>query len=76
MEVIEKYREQVQDRFRVNLRNAMLDAGYTVHNLEIYTGISKQNIYGILNGKQSPTLATALALAEAVGKTVDELVEE
>lgn len=76
MERTDSYKEQVKDRFRINLHNAMLETGETVRRLHIYTGLTTQNIYGILNGKQIPTLPTALALAEAVGKTVDELVED
>jgi DNA-binding XRE family transcriptional regulator len=67
--------ESMQILFGENLRLARLKAGLTQTELSAKTGIRQEYISQIEGGKLNPTLATMLALAEAVGKDVRTLLK-
>ena len=61
--------------FAENMRLRRMVAGYTQHELCRRAGISTGSVSAYENGKKCPTLSSAYAIADALGTTVDGMLE-
>jgi len=58
---------------RNRVRERRTAGGLTQYDLAQSAGLTRQSIIAIEKGRFTPSIATALALAAALGTTVDEL---
>lgn len=55
------------------IRIARVEAGLTQEELARLTGVSRQAIHSIENGKYVPSVALAIRISRVLGKSVEEL---
>lgn len=56
-----------------NLAKVRKEKGFTIRNLALWSGVSQTTIVNIEQGYKEPLVGTALAIARALGVTVEEL---
>lgn len=59
--------------FGRNLDRLMMAKGYTMRELAEASGVGRRNIWGYINGRNWPSLYTAIQLASALDVSVDDL---
>lgn len=64
----------LSDVFAKNLRRTRMEKGMTMAQLAEKAGVAASGVCRWETGKWSPTLHSALCLAEALGCTIDDLV--
>ena len=62
------------DAFRENLRECRLQAGLTMQRLADKSNVRYLSIYRWETGKRSPALVHVVAIAEALGMSLPELL--
>jgi len=67
--------EEVKAAFSFNVRRILEEKGHTIYWLKKEIGVGEGTIYPIVNGKVVPSIAISSRIAEALGVTVDELIE-
>lgn len=60
---------------KINLRRLRLEKGYTVRDLERFSGVSHSHISMIENGERTPTIDIVCKLCRALNVTIDEMVD-
>lgn len=60
---------------KINLRRLRLEKGYTVRDLERFSGVSHSYISMIENGERTPTIDIVCKLCRALNVTIDEMVD-
>lgn len=71
----EEYKEKWHLMFAKKLYVKMFKAGLNQMMLSDRTGISQASIAGYVNGKRTPTLYAAKKIADALGCTVNDLID-
>ena len=66
--------ERVREAFKRRLQAAMKARGYTICSLAEAIGVTHSSIYGYLEGKRLPRADYMVAMAEALGVSMDWLV--
>ncbi len=60
---------------RKSIVEARVKGGYTATDIANFIGLTKQAIYNIENGANSPSPKTAKAMCDVLGKEFDDLFE-